>query len=108
MSRKRISRETVDSLKSMLTGMITGIVDHPDEVEVTIVPGSYRILAELHTNPDDVGQVIGGRGFVVEAVRSMLAAFGGKNHVKVDLEYVTEQEYPSKRERIAARGEQTP
>ena len=90
--RNKISRETIDSLRDMLTGMVQGIVDNPDAVEVNVVPASYRLLAELHTKESDVGQVIGKSGHVVDSIRSLLSAYGGKHGIKIDLDFVTEQE----------------
>ena len=95
--RKRVDRGTMDSLKEMLVGIVSGIVDNPESVDVNIVPASYRLLAELHTHKDDVGQVIGKSGHVVESIRSILSAYGGKHGIKVDLDYVTEQEKISRR-----------
>lgn len=90
--RKKVGAETVESLRNMLLGMVQGVVDHPADVQVNIVPASYRLLAELHTSPSDVGQVIGKSGHVVDSIRSILSAYGGKHGVKVDLDFVTEQE----------------
>ena len=90
--RTKINREVIDSLKDVLTGMVTSIVDNPDKVEVNVVPASYRLLAELHTAGQDVGQVIGKNGHVVDSIRSILSAYGGKHGIKIDLDYVTEQE----------------
>ncbi len=90
--RNKITREIIDSLKDVLIGMVSSIVDHPEKVEVNVVPASYRLLAELHTDGNDVGQVIGKSGHVVESIRSILAAYGGKHGIKIDLDYVTEQE----------------
>jgi len=72
--------------------MVKEIVDNPDDVEVNIVPASYRLLVELHTNDHDVGQVIGQGGHVIIGIRSILGAFGGKNGIQVSMDYVTEQE----------------
>ena len=90
--RNKISKETVESLRQMLIGIVQGVVDHPEDVHVNIVPASYRLLAELHTNVSDVGQVIGKSGHVVDSIRSIISAYGGKHGIKVDLDFVTEQE----------------
>ena len=98
MSNKAISQETLDDLRDLLEGIVSGIVDDPDSVEVVVVPASYRVLVELHTNAADVGQVIGRRGSVVESIRCLLSAFGGKHRIRVDLDYVTEQKNTNRRD----------
>lgn len=87
-----IKNETIQRLKELVEHVVREIVDHGDDVEVNIVPASYRLLVELHTNRNDVGQVIGQGGHVVVGIRSILAAFGGKNGCQVTMDYVTEQE----------------
>jgi predicted RNA-binding protein YlqC (UPF0109 family) len=92
MSKTRVTAETVEALRILITTVVAAIVDHSDDVEVNIVPASYRLLAELHTADTDVGQVIGKNGHVAESIRSILGAFGGKHGLRVDLDYVTEQD----------------
>lgn len=86
-----IKEEIVDDLKELIEHIVEEIVDHPDDVKVNLVPASYRLLVELHTNDDDVGQVIGQGGHVVIGIRSILSAFGGKNRIQTSMDYVTER-----------------
>jgi predicted RNA-binding protein YlqC (UPF0109 family) len=88
---KSISQETLDGLRDLLSSVVKSIVDDPESVEVVVVPASYRVLVELHTNADDVGQVIGRQGSVVESIRCLLSAYGGKHRIRIDLDYATEQ-----------------
>ncbi len=92
MARSKVTKEVIEGLRELVHGLVAPIVDHPDAVEINVVPASYRLLAELHTNNGDVGQVIGKNGHVVESIRNIIAAFGGKHGIRVDLDYVTEQE----------------
>lgn len=92
MGKQRVTADTIDELKELAVGIVKSIVDHPTDVEVNIVPASYRLLAELHTNTDDVGQVVGRSGVVISALRTIFSAFAGKNSIHVDLEFVTEHE----------------
>tara|TARA_B100001094_G_scaffold322338_1_gene371520 strand:- start:4070 stop:4366 length:297 start_codon:yes stop_codon:yes gene_type:complete len=88
----KVNKDIVEGLKGLLKGVVESIVDEPSKVHINVVPAAYRLLAELHTDPDDVGQVIGRKGTVVGSIRTILAAFGGKHGIKVDLSYVTERE----------------
>jgi predicted RNA-binding protein YlqC (UPF0109 family) len=92
MASKRVTKEVIDGLRELVGSMVSSIVDHPEQVEVNVVPASYRLLAELHTCPDDVGQVIGRSGAVIAAIRTILAAHGGRSKIKIDLDYVTEHD----------------
>ena len=95
---RSITQETLDGLRELVSGIVKGIVDNPDSVEVAVVPASYRVLVELHTNAADVGQVIGRQGSVVESIRCLLSAFGGKHRIRIDLDYVTEHRKLAERE----------
>jgi predicted RNA-binding protein YlqC (UPF0109 family) len=88
---KSISQDTLDGIRALLAPAVQSIVDHPEAVEVVVVPASYRVLVELHTSPDDIGQVIGRQGSVVDSIRCLLSAYGGKHRIRIDLDYVTEQ-----------------
>ena len=81
-----------EALYEMVCGTIGKIVDHPDEVDVILVPTSYKYILELRTNRDDVGQVIGKAGYVIEALRAIISAFAGKHRVRITLDYVTEKQ----------------
>lgn len=87
---KSITQDTLDGLRGLVTAMVKSIVDNPDAVEVVVVPASYRVLVELHTAASDVGQVIGRQGSVVDSIRCLLSAYGGKHRIRIDLEYVTD------------------
>ncbi len=91
-SKSRVSAEMVDELKDVILTIVKGIVDHPEEVTVNVRFGELRLLAELHTDPADVGSVIGRRGHIVGSIRSIISAFAGKNRVNVDFDYVTEED----------------
>lgn len=74
-----------------IVGVVKHLVDHPDEVEINIIPGTYRIGVELHTNSADIGQVVGKNGHIGVSLRSILSAVAGKNKMKIDLDYITEE-----------------
>lgn len=72
--------------------IVRHFVDHPDLVEVNVRPGAYRLAVELYTHQDDVGQVVGRNGYLSTSLRAFLAAFAGKHRIKIDLDYVTEED----------------
>jgi predicted RNA-binding protein YlqC (UPF0109 family) len=97
--KSRINKEVMEELRAFVSNMVCGIVDNPAEVEVIIVPASCRIVMELHTGAKDVGQVVGKNGYVVASIRSLVAAFGGKNGLKIDLDFITEKNNAQTRRR---------
>ena len=58
-------------MKDLIAYIAKGLVNEPDEVEVTEVgTGAY----ELRVGDDDRGKVIGRKGRTAHAIRSLLAA----------------------------------
>ena len=91
MGSTRVGPDIVAAVKEVV-GIVKHFVDHPEKIEVNIRPGPYRITAELYTHPDDVGQVVGRNGYLMSSLRAFLAALAGKHRIKVDLDYVTEED----------------
>ena len=69
------------SLVELVELIARGLVDEPDEVEVTQVEGERHPRIELSVAPDDVGKVIGKDGRTAQSIRALLnaAAGGGRN-----------------------------
>ena len=91
MSNNRVDQEVISAVKEVV-GVVRHFVDNPDSVEVNIRPGPYRVTAELYTHQKDVGQVVGRNGYLMSSLRAFLAALAGKHRIKIDLDYVTEED----------------
>lgn len=75
-------------LKELALRMARAIVNHPDQVQVEEVEGAAMIVLELSVNPDDMGRVIGKRGRVANAMRTLLRASAAKEGKRVNLEII--------------------
>ena len=71
-------------LENALEHLVKGIVDNPDEVTVDMVSGRRGRTLEVRVHPDDLGKVIGRSGRTAKALRTVVAAIGGKG-VRVDV-----------------------
>ncbi|MDP9182593.1 MAG: RNA-binding protein [Actinomycetota bacterium] len=71
-------------LEAALEHLVKGIVDNPDDVTVDLVSGRRGRTLEVRVNPDDLGKVIGRSGRTAKALRTVVAAIGGKG-VRVDV-----------------------
>ena len=76
-------------VEKVVTYVVTQIVDDPDSVEVEIVPdGDDAIVAEVRTAKSDMGRVIGRRGRVARAIRSVASVAGDEAGVSVEVPFV--------------------
>ena len=62
------------------------LVDEPDAVRVEEVEGDGALLLRLHVAPEDLGKVIGRRGRMVQALRTLARAAGARSDRRVLLE----------------------
>ena len=74
-------------MKELLLYMAKNLVDNPDAVTVTEVPGDTTVL-ELRVAPEDMGKVIGRQGRIAKAIRTVVKAATAKNEKPVFVEIV--------------------
>jgi predicted RNA-binding protein YlqC (UPF0109 family) len=75
-------------VKEVLEYIARALVDEPDSVEVTEVESERAIVLQLRVAPDDMGKVIGKRGRMAKALRSLVRAAGTKRGVNTLVEIV--------------------
>lgn len=74
-----------NAIAETLAHLVAGIVENPDEVEITEVEGDRGVTYEVRVNPDDLGRVIGRSGRTVMALRTVINAIAGGKRVRVDV-----------------------
>lgn len=65
-------------MRELLEYLARALVDNPEGVEVTSVEGERSIILQLRVDPDDVGKVIGKRGRIAQAMRTLIKASATK------------------------------
>jgi predicted RNA-binding protein YlqC (UPF0109 family) len=72
-------------LDRALNHLVREIVDHPDEVSVSVIESGRGELIEVRVHPDDLGRVIGRQGRTAKALRTIVNALAGGRRVRVDV-----------------------
>ena len=72
-------------LAEALEHLVRGIVDNPDDVEVSSRVNRRGELLEVRVNPEDLGRVIGRNGRTAKALRSVVNALSSDGPVRVDV-----------------------
>jgi predicted RNA-binding protein YlqC (UPF0109 family) len=75
-------------VKEVLEYIARALVDDPDAVEVTVVEGERSLILQLRVAPDDMGKVIGKKGRIARAIRSVVRAAGTRQGVSTLVEIV--------------------
>ena len=70
----------------LLRFLVTSLVDAPDAVKITQRQDGTLTVYEVELEPDDVGKVIGRKGRIIKAIRTVVRAAGGAGGEHVDVE----------------------
>ena len=72
-------------MKELLLYMAKNLVDNPEAVTVTEIPGDSTVL-ELRVAPEDMGKVIGRQGRIIKEVRILMKAVAQRKGKKISVE----------------------
>ena len=73
---------------SLVEAIAKSLVNNPDAVEVREIPGENEVVIELKVAPEDMGKVIGKKGRIAKALRTVVKAAPTKANKKVAVEIV--------------------
>ena len=74
--------------KQLVEYVVRALVDEPDKVNVTQIEGEQSTIIELRVSPDDMGKIIGKKGRVANAIRTIIntaAMRHGKKHTVLEI-----------------------
>ena len=82
-----LDAEPAPTAVSVLDLLVTSLVDDPDAVQIDPMEQRDRVRLEVRVGPDDMGRVIGKRGRVANAIRTVVRAAAVRDDVNVDVEF---------------------
>ena len=77
-------------MKELLTAIVSGLVEKPEEVTVTVDEPNEEgvVYYHIHVAENDMGRVIGKQGRIAKAIRTIVRAgtnkSGGRATVEID------------------------
>ena len=77
--------------QEVIEHLVSGIVEHPDDVDVRAKQTRHGDLFEVRVNPDDLGKVIGRQGRTATAIRKVTGAIAGSAGARIDFVDVDRQ-----------------
>lgn len=75
-------------MKELVEVIATALVDHPESVVVTESETEKTVVIELKVAPEDMGKVIGKKGRIAKAIRTVVKSAATKDDKKVIVEIV--------------------
>jgi hypothetical protein len=80
--------EPAPHARAVLEYLVRSIVEAPDAVEVEVDDNGRRPSLNVHVGDGDMGRVIGKRGRVAQAIRTVVRAAAVRDDVDVDIEFL--------------------
>lgn len=75
-------------MKELVEVIAKSLVDNPNEVHVNEVQGEQSLILQLKVAPEDMGKVIGKKGRVAKAIRTVIKAAALNEEKKVAVEII--------------------
>ena len=72
-------------MQELIAEIAKSLVEYPDEVKVEIVEKENLTVYQLSVAKDDMGKVIGKKGRIAQAIRSIVKAASDGKKVAVDI-----------------------
>ena len=75
-------------MRELLTFVAQSLVDHPDQVVVRETEGPEAVILELSVAEDDMGKVIGRKGRIANAIRTVVKAGALRENRRVAVDII--------------------
>jgi len=80
----------MSDISLLITTMVSSIVDDTDSVSVSMTEENNGYLFEIKVDKQDVGKIIGKKGRIASAIRTVAKAAGAKNGVRAMVNVLNE------------------
>ncbi len=80
--------EGAPTAQAVLEYVVKSLVQDEGAVEVGVDDSKRTLQLEVRVGPDDMGRVIGRRGRVANAIRTLTRAAAARDGVEVDIEFL--------------------
>ena len=75
-----------EHIRVVLQIVTRALVDRPEELNVTITQGEQTCVYEVRCAQKDTGKLVGKKGAMAEALRTIIKSLSAKNRVRAILE----------------------
>jgi predicted RNA-binding protein YlqC (UPF0109 family) len=72
-------------VQELVEYIVKPLVDHPDDVSVTVIEGKASVMLELRVNAADESAVLGDDGIRLRDIQQVLAIAGGDRKPVLEL-----------------------
>jgi predicted RNA-binding protein YlqC (UPF0109 family) len=69
----------------VLETIVKNLVNNPDAVKITRSLDELGVLLKIKVHPQDMGLLIGRRGEMIKAIKTIMRAIGIKNYARINI-----------------------
>jgi len=69
----------------VLETIVKNLVNRPEEVKITRSLDEMGVLLKIKVHPQDMGLLIGRKGEMIKAIKTIMKAIGIKNHARLNI-----------------------
>lgn len=69
-------------MEKLVEYIVKNLVDHPEDVEVTLKNDKNAVIINVKTNEEDIGKVIGKNGRIISSIRTIVKNMSVKSNKK--------------------------
>ena len=80
--------EAIKSIRKILEDLAKHLVDKPDDCSITYTQGEQTVVYEVRVAAGEIGKIVGKKGAMAEALRTILKSLAAKNRIRAVLEIV--------------------
>lgn len=78
-------------MKNLLAHIVKYLVDQPENIAITEIGSNDTSILELTVGSGDTGKIIGRKGRMAEALRTILSAAAAKQRRRIVLEIIDQK-----------------
>lgn len=75
-------------MKELVEVLARALVDNPDQIEINEIEGEKSVIIELKVAEEDMGKVIGRKGRIAKAIRTVVKASAAREGKRVVVEII--------------------
>ena len=82
----RTKDELIETAKLKLEELLALIVDHPDEVSVSVLQGEKTTVFKVNSSQRNIGKILGSKGKMITSLRNLVLAITARQGIRSVIE----------------------
>jgi len=77
-------------VKKLIKEIVSIICDYPEDIDIKEIDGKNSSIIEVHVNKKDQGKIIGKKGRVIDAIRTIVYSISYRTGKRYNIEIIGE------------------